>query len=317
MADIKALPTNRAGWGDDEDFDGLIKTQQILIDAITGMGLAPVLHQVDAMGGKHDPARPLYNIIVDLRGTTLADEMYIFGAHFDAVPNSPGADDNATGVACLLEALRLLKDHPRERTLRVIFFNLEEMGLVGSRQYAPSLEPDIKAGRLKVRGMVSLDMLGYYSDEPGSQKSPIDEVPGFEPPTVGNFIGMGGIFKNRRFSQRLDAEMRRASPELKTVVVDFLPIAPPDLLRSDHAPFLAIGVPAVILSDTANFRNPHYHTSTDTIDTIDPQRFAIACRGIIGAMHRLAGPVKNAAETPDAAPPEKPQPPPDAPAGSP
>jgi hypothetical protein len=115
---------------------------------------------------------------------------------------------------------------------------------------------------------------------------------GFEPPSVGDFLAMGGVLRHRNFSQSLDKAMRAASPELKTVVVDFLPIAIPDMLRSDHAPFLGIGVPAVILSDTANFRSPHYHKPTDTVATLDMSRLTIAVKGLVGGIHQLAGPVE-------------------------
>jgi Zn-dependent M28 family amino/carboxypeptidase len=138
--------------------------------------------------------------------------------------------------------------------------------------------------------MVSMDMLGFYSAEEGSQKSPIESIGAFKAPTVGDFVGMATIMRFRPLSQALDKAMKAASPELKTVVVDFLPIAPPDLLRSDHAPFIGIGVPALILSDTANFRNPNYHKAGDTFETLDLDRLTIAARGVVGGMYRLAGP---------------------------
>jgi len=202
-----------------------------------------------------------------------------------------------------------LKDRPMQRTVRLCLFNLEEVGLVGSRAYVESIEEEIlgkiitpaspdsgrKAERasptMKFVGMASIDGVGYFTDEPNSQKSPIPETKFFKPPTVGDFLAMGGIARHRMFSQALDKAMRQAAPELKTVVVDFLPIALPDLLRSDHAPFLGLGVPAVILADTANFRNPHYHQPTDTIETLDMKRFTDVVRGLVGAAHTLAGPV--------------------------
>ncbi len=295
---IKQLPTKRSSWGDDAHRKGLRETEKLLSGKLAALGFKPVLDPVDYIGhrvqdNEEGEDAPFNNIIVDLPGTTARDEILILSAHIDAVPISPGADDDGSGIAVLLEAARLLKDHPTQRSIRLILFNLEENGMVGSRSYTARLKADMDAGKLgqqKIVGMVSMDMLGFYSDAPNSQKSPIQSIGGFKAPTVGDFVGMAGLLRNRPFSQALDKAMKKAEPELKTVVVDFLPIAPPDLLRSDHAPFLAIGVPAVILADTANFRNPNYHKATDTIDTLDMPRLAIAARAVIGGIHLLAGP---------------------------
>lgn len=302
IAHIKALPTGRAAWGDERSKAGLRETEALLVAALKEMGYEPVLDPVDFLGSRSGdaaamPEKPWNNIIVEIPGKTRPEEVLILAAHFDAVPGSPGADDNGTGVATVLEAARVLKDAPMQRTVRLIFFNLEEVGLVGSRAYVQRIKPDLDAKKYTILGMASIDMIGYYSSEPNSQKSPIPPMGKFKPPTVGDFIGTAGILAHRHFSQALDKAMHAAEPGeqgVKTVVVDFLPIAPPDLLRSDHAPFLAVGIPAVIMSDTANFRSAHYHKPTDTIETLDAERFAVGARSIIGAYHALAGPVGEA-----------------------
>lgn len=304
---IRSLPMQRSAFADEEHKAGLRRTEALLIERLTAMGYRPVTQEIDFLGSgtERDPDLLWHNIIIDLPGTTAPTEVLIFGAHFDAVPGAPGADDNGTGVACLLEAARLLKDVPMQRTVRLIFFNLEEVGLIGARAYAVEQKTRIDAGSESVVGMVSLDMLGFYSTEPRSQKNPLENSPipiKLKVPDVADFIGMGGVLRYRRFSQAFDTAMKKAEPELKTIAVDFLPIAPPDLLRSDHAPFLAIGVPAVILSDTANFRNPHYHQKSDTVETLNAELFTRTVRGIIGAMHALAGPAGG--EKPDLLPPE-------------
>lgn len=300
---IKDLPTKRAAWSTEEHTAGLRATEAQITAKLTALGFTPLLDPIDFLGARtrddapsdhaHDPKVPWNNISIDLSGTTATHEIILLGAHFDAVPVSPGADDNGTGVACLLEAARVLKDHPTQRTIRLVFFNLEEVGLVGSRAYAQRLKaqtdnaphdaPD------RIVAMISLDMLGFYSDKPNSQKSPIEKSRFFTPPTVADFLGVAGILKHRVFSQALTRAMHASDPAFKSVVVDFLPVAPRDLLRSDHAPFLALGIPAVLISDTANFRSPHYHKPSDTIDTLDSERFTISCRAIIGGVHRLAG----------------------------
>jgi hypothetical protein len=297
LAAIKALPTKRSSWGDEAHSKGLRETEKLLADRLAAMGCTPTLDPVDFIGHRvHDtedaPEKPYNNIIVDLPGIDgpAKDQILILSAHMDAVPAAPGADDDGSGVAVLLEAARLLKDRPTQRSIRLILFNLEENGLVGSRAYTLRIKDDVDSGKQHIVGMISMDMLGYYSDKEGSQQSPIKSFAGFEAPTVGDFVGMAGILRFRPFSQALDKAMKQAEPRLKTVVVDFLPIAPPDLLRSDHAPFIGIGVPAVILADTANFRNPNYHKSTDTIDTLDLDRLTIAARAVVGGLYRLAGP---------------------------
>ncbi len=298
LESIKQLPTKRSSWGDDAHRKGLRETEKILAGKLAALGLAPKLDPVDFLGHRvqdHEEGNdlPYNNIIVDLPGTTAREQVLVLSAHMDAVPVAPGADDDGSGVAVLLEAARLLRDAPGQRSIRLILFNLEENGLVGSRAYTARLRADMESDKLgneKIVGMASMDMLGFYSDAPGSQKSPIPSFGGFKAPTVGDFVGMAGLLRNRPFSQALDKAMRQAEPALRTVVVDFLPIAPPDLLRSDHAPFLAIGIPAVILADTANFRNPNYHKATDTIETLDMPRLTIAARGVIGGFYTLAGP---------------------------
>jgi hypothetical protein len=297
LAHIRMLPTKRSGWSDEAHQRGLRDTEKLLTDHLTALGYHVELDPVDAIGRHRDSGdkeaaseKPFNNLIIEIKGTTRPEEVLLFSAHIDAVPNAPGADDDGTGVAALLEAARVLKDRPMQRTVRLAFFNLEEAGLVGSRAYCERLKPRLEEGKEKIVGMVSIDMIGFYSDKPDSQKSPIPAMGAFKPPTVADFVGMATILKHRHFSQALNKQMKLAEPKVKTVVVDFLPIAPPDLLRSDHAPFLTLGVPALIIADTANFRNPHYHQPTDTIETLDTERFTIAAKALVGALYRLAGP---------------------------
>lgn len=317
LAYVRELPTARAAWGEAAAQGGLRKTEELLAAKLRALGYEPALDPVDYLGSRvHDKedgeSKPYHNLIVEVRGTDRPREVLIVSAHMDAVPGAPGADDDGSGVATILEAARVLKDHPAQRTVRLILFTLEEAGLVGSRAYAQRLKPDLDAGKETVVGMVSIDMLGFYCAEPGCQKSPLPPSRFYTPPTTGDFVGMGGVLRYRTFSRALDAAMHDAEPAVKTVVVDFLPIAPPDLMRSDHAPFWAIGVPAVILSDTANFRSPHYHKPTDTVETLDPERFAAAARAVVGAAYRLAGPPGTT--PPDLSPPAAPA---DAPAAEP
>ncbi|MBX3405386.1 MAG: M28 family peptidase [Phycisphaeraceae bacterium] len=292
MADLAELPTKRAAWGDQAHRAGLRDTEKQLAEKLLALGYEVALDPIDFIGGggRREGEDPWNNLVVEIKGRTLPSEVLIFAAHFDAMPNCPGAEDNGSGVAALLEMARLLKDRPMHRTVRLIFFNLEENGLVGSRAYVERMLEKWNSGDERVLGMVSFDMIGYYTDEPDSQKSPIPPRGNFKPPTVGNFLGLGGILQHRWWSTALLRAMHEAEPKLPTYALDFLPIAPPDLLRSDHAPFLAAGQPAVILSTTAEMRYAHYHRPTDTIDKIEPERYTLAVRALVGAAWRLAGP---------------------------
>lgn len=314
---IRSLPEKRAALGSPEHREGLRKAESLLAERLRALGLTPTMHAFTwgSPGAEIDDPSDTgqitwHNIIVDLPGTDLKDEVLVVGAHFDAVPMGPGADDNATGTAAALELARILKDYPTRRTIRIAFFNLEEVGLVGSSAYAadwkkthqpaPSAPeappaPATLQNPETIVGMLSLEMLGYFSDEPNSQKSPIPTQPGvFEAPTVGDSIALVGIARDKAFIRELSGAMLASAPGLKTTVVDFVPVALPDMTRSDHRPFMALRVPALMVTDTANFRNPHYHKATDSLETLDLARFTLVVRGLTGAVHQIARPEPDA-----------------------
>ncbi|MFC8919049.1 M28 family peptidase [Streptomyces sp. NPDC057116] len=215
-----------------------------------------------------------------VRGPTV-----VVGAHLDTVEASPGADDNASGVAALLEAARLLGGMPGPPGVTLLVSDMEELGLVGARFAARWLRR-----HREVAAMICLESVGYYTAEPGSQRMPA----GFErafPRTAADVrsAGLRGDFTLvvHRRSTRAAAGLWRAAatatrPALPCVTLcDPRPQGPPGALaglavpplahldRSDHAAFWNTGTPALMLTDTANFRNPHYHLPTDTPDTLD------------------------------------------------
>jgi hypothetical protein len=323
MAELRSLPTRRAALGDEASRDGLRQTEQLIQQKLERMGYHPQVQgfkwalPLQGVQGWMPPGaekgtdpqadeakrseHTWHNIIVDIPGTDAPGEVVLIGAHFDAVPMGPGADDNGSGAAGLLEIARVLRGHPTKRTIRLVFFNLEECGLVGSAKYVSMTRSDWKAeedknGEMtkpkeKIVGMVSLEMLGFFSDEPNSQKSPIPPVKGvFEPPTVGDSIAVVGIKRDQAFIRGLTNAMQAASPDLKITVVDFLPLPVPDMTRSDHRPFMIAGVPAVMVTDTANFRNPNYHRPTDTVETIDAKRYTLVVKAMAGAAYQMAEP---------------------------
>lgn len=326
MDGLRGLPTKRAALGDIEHQQGLIQAEKFLVAELQEMGYTPTLEplswnlkkQAEAEAGLPKESirrqRPettdelasniWHNIVVEIPGTDLPNELLIVGAHFDAVPGTPGADDNGSGTAALLELARVLKDRPMRRTVRLVFFNLEEAGLRGAMDHLKALRPALIAKEKKLAGMMSLEMLGYYTDKPGSQRSPIPPIEGvFNPPTIGDFIGIAGIKKHQPFSQRLAKEMARGAPGVKVFAADFAPFAPPDFLRSDHAPFLLAGFPAVMITDTSEFRNPNYHKPSDTVETLDETRYSLVVRALAEAIHAIAEPPPAAAPSQPASDP--------------
>lgn len=299
MRTLAELPHARSvrasAEGSEKDAAGLATTEKMIEDALgaiaqrVGGEVASQTVEWTPVSRSAEGPWTGRNRWLDLPGSVSPEEIVIVGAHFDAVPASPGADDNGTGIAAALEVARVLAGFERKRTVRVILFTAEEVGLIGARVHArDSVKPAIDAGEGTVIGMMSLEMLGYYSDEEGSQRSPIPAIPGiFEPPTVGDMIAVVGLARHGSFIGPFVEGMRRHG---RTPVFPLAMPAPlPDLGRSDHAPFWGIGVPAVMITDTANFRNPHYHRPTDTIETLDRGRFIGTVRGIVGAVAELAG----------------------------
>jgi aminopeptidase YwaD len=196
----------------------------------------------------------------------------ILAAHYDTVAGSPGADDNASGLAVMLETARILKDRLLRpgsgqaslRPVRCIAFCLEEEDLMGSRAYAAHLHDTNQT----IHGAIVLECVGYARTEPGSQATP----PGLpiKVPTVGDFLAIVGNEASVHLVAALQGSAKQM-PSLKTIplVVPGRGEALPDTRRSDHAAFWDHGFQAVMLTDTANFRNPHYHRPTDRIETLD------------------------------------------------
>ncbi len=188
----------------------------------------------------------------------------IIGAHFDAVPGSPGADDNASGVAGMLETARLLAPLEISQHIDFIGFNMEEYGMIGSRYYAPFL----KKKRAKVLGMLSLEMIGFTSNQKGSQKLPLPLRPFY--PDIGNFVALVGDLKSQKLLKLAKASFKEVSGlPVETLAVPANGWIFFDVRLSDHSAFWDAGYPALLVTDTSFFRNPYYHTPSDKISTLD------------------------------------------------
>lgn len=225
------------------------------------------------------------NLVIDLEGTNRRKEILLVGAHYDTVPGSPGADDNASGVAALLELGRRLGGHGAARTIRLVAFVNEEPpffseGSMGSRVHAEGAK---RRGE-DIRGMFSLEMLGCYKDEPGSQRYP----PLFRHfyPDTGNFIAFVTNFRSRRLLRRAVAAFRAGSdfPLECTATFGWIP----GVSWSDHLSFWREGYPALMVTDTAFFRYEHYHSPLDTPEKLDYARMARVTEGLAGMLLGLA-----------------------------
>jgi len=247
--------------------------------------------------------KTFFNLTARSPGVSSSLPRLIIGAHFDAVPGSPGADDNASGVACLLEAARIYalvkgvlqrrhcedpalsaenagdeaiskdrllrfarndEDNPSKVAVEFAAFNLEEYGMVGSQAYARRL----KAEGAKVAGMLSLEMVGYSSKEKGSQQMPFFLKPFY--PDVGNFIGLVANTASRKLLERVQRNFKSVEGlPVESLIVPANGWVFPDARLSDHSPFWDEGFPALLVTDTSFFRNPHYHSPADRIETLD------------------------------------------------
>jgi Zn-dependent M28 family amino/carboxypeptidase len=224
------------------------------------------------------------NIIAERPGTNPKAGSIVLATHYDTVLNSPGADDNASGVAVVLEMARLFAEKPTPRTLKIVFFDQEEVGLLGS--FAFTGKPE---NLTNLQAAIILDMVGYACHTPGCQTypqglnvTPILEASGIEFPDRGEFLTVVGEVQNLpllKIFQSIDQSLRKLAafsvkiPPLVAVPIPLKGLLTPDVLRSDHAPFWYQGIPAVLMTDTANLRSPHYHQPTDTISNLDPEFF--------------------------------------------
>jgi Zn-dependent M28 family amino/carboxypeptidase len=231
------------------------------------------------------------NVIGVLPGTKLPDERVVISAHYDSVPNCAGADDNGTGVAGTLEAARVLSRQPHARTLVVACWDEEERGLIGSSAYVMRAKAN---GDAIVLSMV-FEMIGYRSTEPNSQQSDATLEAVF--PDAGaqiaanDYRGDFALVVNDETATTALADMQATATTVGLPIVNISLLAPlktaiEDLRRSDHAPFWDADYPALMITDTANFRNPHYHcprAGADALTDIDFEFAAANVKVVVGA----------------------------------
>jgi len=211
---------------------------------------------------------------------------YVIGAHYDSPDDSPGANDNGTGVAALLKIARMLQSHqPKAHRLRLVFFVNEEAPYcktpqMGSWQFASWL----KDSGEEVRGMMALETLGYFSNEPGTQAFPFPFNYVYE--NRGNFVAFVGLPRARALTRRAVRSFRRHTgfPTIGGIAPGFIP----GIDLSDHWSFNEFGFPALMVTDTAPFRNPYYHKPFDRPDTVDYAQLARITSGLAAMIKELA-----------------------------
>ena len=227
----------------------------------------------------------VWNVDVQCTGHARPQEIIVVGAHYDTVPGSPGANDNGSAVVANLALARAFAGVTPKRTLRFAFFVNEEFPYymtegMGSLRYAQQC----RANGEKIVGMISLETIGCYRDEPLTQRYPIGWLRRLYP-TTGNFVAVVGNLRSRRLVHRVVRGFRRAQfPSEGMAAPHWLK----DIFRSDHAAFWHCGYPALMITDTANFRYPFYHTSEDTIEKINYPALARVVTGLKESLGELA-----------------------------
>jgi len=224
-----------------------------------------------------DGEKLVWNVIAERAGSRQPDEVLVVGAHYDTVPGSPGANDNGSAVVANLALARAFTEIDPARTVRFVFFVNEESPYymtqtMGSLRYAEKC----RAGGEKVVGMLALETIGCYLQQAGSQRFPVPAL-SYLYPTVGNFVAVVGNVRSRRLVHQVIRGLRRVPfPSQGMAAPHFLK----DIFRSDHAAFWHCGYPALMVTDTANFRYPHYHTAEDTVDKINFTALARVVTGL-------------------------------------
>jgi hypothetical protein len=238
-----------------------------------------------------DNNRLFRNIIATRRGSRLPHERIIVLAHYDTVARSPGADDNASGVAVLLEIARVLAQLNFDRTVHFISVSLEEnehdadpcSGTRGSR----ALAAYARENNWNIEGVVVLESVAYAGNNIVQSVPPGVTIP---VPEIGNFIAVIGNEFSRELAGSFALAVERYRVDLPYVelVVPGKGELLPDSRRSDHAPFWDEGYTAIMLTDTTNFRNPHYHQQSDTLETLNLEFAANVCRATAGMIFDVA-----------------------------
>ena len=259
----------------------LEKTAQYISTQLEAMGLEVTQEKVNYEGTQS------LNILGQTYGDIDSKGLFVLAAHYDSVPDSPGADDNASAVTALLEIARILSQTPLRTPIIFSAFTLEEYGFLGAKNFI-ARDPQRKN---RISGMISLEMVGFKITEPGSQSYP----PYVDPrqyPDTGDFIAVVANEPSASLAKAVAEGMAHTTPSLKveTLVVPGQGESFTEVRLSDHSPFWDAGIPAVMVTDTAFFRNPHYHKPSDTLETLDLQFILDNAKAVAGFLKQFLNP---------------------------
>jgi Zn-dependent M28 family amino/carboxypeptidase len=259
--------------------ESLDRASEYIRNTLERYGYKVSLQKYDANGMTY------HNIHTELKGGHVPDKVLVAGAHYDTVSSTPGADDNASGIAVMLEIARLLSLRGSYTTVRFVAFPLEEppffrSRFMGSYVYAESLK---RKGE-DVVGMICLESVGYFSDEPGSQFYPVAFFRWMYP-DKGNFIALVSNMNSKNFLNSIKQGFKKGT-RLPVESIATLSIIP-GIDFSDHRSFWEFGINAIMVTDTAFYRNPNYHTAGDTHDTLDYTRMVEVVKGLVAAIEEF------------------------------
>lgn len=260
--------------------DALQKSADYITSELRHYGYNVSFQSYEFQGNTHK------NIYTEIRGKKTPKKILIIGAHYDTVTGTRGADDNASGIAGLLELARLLHNQSFEKTVRFVAFALEEPPLfrskfMGSYVYAQSL----KEKGENIEGMICLEMIGYFTDKPGSQLFPLSFFRWFYP-DKGNFIAFVSNFQSKSFLNVVKSGFKKGT-DLPVESLSTFSIIP-GIDFSDHRSFWEFGYNALMVTDTAFYRNPNYHGIGDVPETLDYERMTEVVLGLKSAIEELA-----------------------------
>jgi hypothetical protein len=263
----------------DRDWVNVYRAAAYIERTLKGLGYEVVSHEFSAYN------RSYRNIEATLPGMNRPHEVVILGAHYDSAEDAPGADDNASGVAGVLELARVFAGDRQSRTIRFVFFPTEEppsfpTANMGSRHYATAA----RARSDQITAMLSIESIGYYDTEKGSQRYPFPLNLAY--PDVGDFIGFVSNLRSRPLLiQAIGTFRAHASIPTQGAAA---PSWVPGVWWSDHWSFWREGYPAIMITDTAPYRNPFYHTPEDTPDKLDYDRMARVIHGLTHVVRAIA-----------------------------
>lgn len=261
------------------NMDNLTPARNYIFRQFSDLGLEPRYQTYEIYGDEYS------NIIVDIPGKSSSKEILVIGAHYDSVENSPGANDNASGVSALVEIARYISNNPASRTVRFIafaneeppYFQSEEMG---SMVYVNSLGKENE----NIVGMISIESIGFYTNQPDSQAYP--RIIDLFYPDTGNFVAFIGNLNSRSLVST-SISIFRENSEVPSEGISS-PAFVPGVSWSDHWSFWVAGHNAIMVTDTAPFRYEHYHKITDTPDKLNYEQYSKVVLGLFKVVEGIA-----------------------------